>query len=69
MNMKTENYQKLKEQLRTIKEIEDAYIPILAKGEEPLIDGLDYREALFEQAGVLIAVLEDVLQDEEDHLN
>ena len=67
--MKTENYQKLKEQLRTIKEIEDAYIPILAKGEEPLIDRLDYREALFEQAGVLIAVLEDVLQDEEDHLN
>lgn len=69
MNMKTENYQKLKEQLRIIEEIEGAYTPALAKGEEALIDGLDYREALLEQAGVLIAVLEDVLQDEEGHLN
>lgn len=69
MNMKTENYQKLKEQLRIIEEIEGAYAPALAKGEEALIDGLDYREALLEQAGVLIAVLEDVLQDEEGHLN
>lgn len=67
--MKTENYQKLKEQLRIIEEIEGAYTPALAKGEEALIDGLDYREALLEQAGVLIAVLEDVLQDEEGHLN
>ena len=69
MNMKTENYQKLKEQLRIIEEIEGAYTPALAKGDEALIDGLDYREALLEQAGVLIAVLEDVLQDEEGHLN
>ena len=68
MNMKTENYQKLKEQLRIIEEIEGAYTPALAKGDEALIDGLDYREALLEQAGVLIAVLEEVLQDE-DHLN
>lgn len=66
--MKTENYQKLKEQLRIIEEIEEAHTPALAKGVEPLIDGPDYREALLEQAGVLVAVLEDVLQDEEDHL-
>ena len=67
--MRTENYQKLKEQLKIIEEIEKAYTPALAKGEEPLIDGLDYKEALFEQAGALIAVLEDVLHDEEDNLN
>ena len=66
--MRTENYQKLKEQLGIIEDIEDAYTPALAMGEEPLIDGLDYREALLEQVGVLITVLEDVLKDEEGHL-
>ena len=67
-NMKKRNYELLKQQLESIKEIEDAYTPALAKGEDPEIDGRTYREAILDQAGILVISLEEVLEDEEDHL-
>ena len=66
--MKKRNYQLLKEQLKCIKEIENAYAPALARGENPEIDGKTYMEAIFDQTGILIISLEEVLEDEEDHL-
>ena len=66
--MKKRNYQLLKEQLECIKEIEDAYAPALARGENPEIDGETYKEAILDQTGILIISLEEVLEDEEDHL-
>ena len=66
--MKKENYMKLKKQLEIIGQIEDAYTPSLAKGENPLIDGMDYKDAIFEQAGIIVTILEEVLHDEEDNL-
>ena len=65
--MKKRNYLLLKEQLKCIKEIEDAYAPALARGENPVIDGMTYKEAVFNQAGILIISLEEVLEDEAGH--
>lgn len=66
--MKKRNYLLLKEQLKCIKEIENAYAPALARGENPEIDGKTYKETIFDQTGILIISLEEVLEDEEDHL-
>ena len=66
--MKKRNYLLLKEQLKCIKEIENAYAPALARGENPEIDGKTNKEAIFDQTGILIISLEEVLEDEEDHL-
>ncbi len=67
INMKKSNYQKLKEQLKSISETEDLYADGLSKGENPIIDGMDYKDAMLEQAGVLVVLLEDVLEDEQEH--
>lgn len=66
--MKKSNYQKLKEQLKCISETDNLYAKGLSRGENPIIDGLDYKDALLEQAGVLVVLLEDVLEDEEKYL-
>ena len=66
--MKKSNYLQLKEQLRCINEIEDAYAPALARGENPEIDGKTYKKAIFDQVGILIISLEEVLEDEESRL-
>lgn len=66
--MKKRNYELLKQQLEIIKEIEDTYAPVLARGERPEIDGRTYGEAIFDQTGILVISLEEVLKDEEDHL-
>ena len=66
--MKKRNYQVLKQQLGFIKEIENLYFPAMSKGEDPVIDDKTFREAIFDQASVLLIDLEEVLEDEEDHL-
>ena len=66
--MKKSNYQLLKQQLEFIKEIENLYYPAMSKGEDPVIDDKTFREAIFDQASVLLIDLEEVLEDEEDHL-
>lgn len=66
--MKKENYLLLKEQLEIIDEIENAYMPGLSRGEDPIIDDRNYMEAVFEQAGILVIMLEEVLKDEQDRL-
>ena len=66
--MKKRNYELLKQQLEFIKEIEDTYFPAMLRGEDPVIVDRTFREAIFEQASVLIIYLEEVLKDEEDHL-
>ncbi len=66
--MKKSNYQKLKEQLKSISQTEDLYADGLSKGENPIIDGMDYKDAMLEQAGVLVVLLEDVLDDEKEHI-
>ena len=66
--MKKSNYQLIKQQLEIIKEIEELYFPAMSKGGDPVIDGKTFREAIFDQAKVLFIYLEEVLEDEEDHL-
>lgn len=66
--MKKRNYQLLKQQLEFIKEIEDTYFLAISRGEDPVIDDRTFKEAIFDQASVLLIYLEDVLKDEEDHL-
>ena len=66
--MKKANYQLLKKQLEMIKEIEDTYAPAMSRGEDPVIDDKTFREAVLDQASILVACLEEVLEDEEDHL-
>ena len=66
--MKKRNYELLKQQLEFIKEIEDTYFPAMLRGEDPVIVDRTFREAIFEQASVLIIYLEEVLKDEENHL-
>ena len=66
--MKKRKYELLKQQLEFIKEIEDTYFPAMSKGEDPVIDDKTFREAIFDQAKVLFIYLEEVLEDEEDHL-
>ena len=66
--MKKSNYQLLKQQLEFIKEIEDLYFPAMSKGEDPVIDDKTFREAFFDQANILFIYLEEVLEDEEGHL-
>ena len=66
--MKKSNYQLLKQQLEFIKEIEDLYFPAMSKGEDSVIDDKTFREAIFDQANVLFIYLEEVLEDEENHL-
>ena len=66
--MRKANYLKLKEQLGIIREIEELYVPAMSRGDNPQIDGKTYQEAIFDQAGILIISLEEVLEDEEDYL-
>jgi len=40
----------------------------MSRGDNPQIDGKTYQEAIFDQAGILIISLEEVLEDEEDSL-
>ena len=43
-------------------------MPAMSGGDNPQVDGKTYQEAIFDQAGILIISLEEVLEDEEDYL-
>ena len=43
-------------------------MPAMSVGDNPQVDGKTYQEAIFDQAGILIISLEEVLEDEEDSL-
>ena len=43
-------------------------MPAMSRGDNPQIDCKTYQEAIFDQAGILIISLEEVLEDEEDAL-
>lgn len=43
-------------------------MPTMSIGDNPQVDGKTYQKAIFDQAGILIISLEEVLEDEEDAL-
>jgi len=56
-------------QLRRLAQEEFALSYILdVRKKDPRIDGKTYQDAIFDQVGILIISLEEVLEDEEDSL-